>query len=200
MATKTKKAAPKAAAPRKAAGSGAASGRTAPERAPHSEAYEAALRDYTAALELLRRGDFARARDGFAAVERGNPGEPELADRARMYATLCGRRLAPAAAPPSSAEDRYFQAIVRSNAGRPDEAVPLLDAALHEEPDSARYLYARASAHALLGRADAAVADLRRAITADPQLRYQASNDPDFERVRDDAAFIDVIEPTPAGA
>jgi hypothetical protein len=30
-------------------------------------------------------------------------------------------------------------------------------------------------------------------------LRFQASNDPDFDRVRDEAAFIDVIEPTPAG-
>ena len=41
---------------------------------------------------------------------------------------------------------------------------------------------------------------LRRAVAAEPTLRFQASNDSDFERIRDDAAFIDVIEPTPAGA
>ena len=50
------------------------------------------------------------------------------------------------------------------------------------------------------GNAVAAVEDLRQAIAADPKLRYQAANDGDFEKIRDEAAFIDLIEPTPAGA
>ena len=53
-----------------------------------------------------------------------------------------------------------------------------------------------------LGRekGEAAVADLRRAISAEPQVRFQASNDPDFEPIREEPAFIDIIEPTPSGS
>jgi len=49
-------------------------------------------------------------------------------------------------------------------------------------------------------RVDAAVRDLRQAITVDPQVRFQAGNDPDFEAIREEPAFIDIIEPTPSGA
>ena len=44
-----------------------------------------------------------------------------------------------------------------------------------------------------------AVSDLRQAIAADPQIRFQAINDPDFEQIREEPAFIDIIEPTPTG-
>jgi len=30
-------------------------------------------------------------------------------------------------------------------------------------------------------------------------VRYQAANDPDFEPIREEPSFIDIIEPTPAG-
>jgi hypothetical protein len=68
------------------------------------------------------------------------------------------------------------------------------------EPESPRFLYARASAAAIQGDAESAVKDLRRAIAADPQVRFQAGNDPDFESIREEPAFIDIIEPTPTGA
>jgi tetratricopeptide (TPR) repeat protein len=197
MATKGKKAAPREAAAKKTARSAMPlKSRKAPERAPHSEAYEAALKDYTGGLELLRKGDVARALETFKRLEGSDTDEPELADRARTYALLCARRLAPATPAPKTAEQCYLVGVVRGNEGRYDEAGELLDRALKEEPDSARYLYARASIRALQGRTEAAVADLRRAVAGDGKLRFQASNDPDFEKVRDDAAFIDVIEPS----
>jgi tetratricopeptide (TPR) repeat protein len=89
---------------------------------------------------------------------------------------------------------------VAANDGKVDEALQMLDKAVALAPESARNLYARASAHALKGQAQRAAADLRQAVEREPVLRFQASNDPDFENVRDEAAFIDVIEPTPTGA
>jgi tetratricopeptide (TPR) repeat protein len=194
MAIKNKKAAPAKPSGRKAI-------KTAepPVRAPHSEAYEAALRAYGEALDLLRKKDFAAALPRFRAVESQNRNEPELADRARTYATLCERKLAPPAAAPQSVEERYYLAILRGNQGRYDEAAALLDQALSAEP-SPRVLYARASIRALQGKTDQAVADLRAAISGEPLLRHQAANDPDYERIRNEAAFIDVIEPSHAGA
>ncbi len=169
-------------------------------RPEHSAAYEATLKDYTAALELVHRGDYAAALERFRSVEKAAAEEPELAERARTYAALCTRRLAPSAPRPETAEGCYHLGVVRTNEGKLDEAVSLFDAALRLEPGSSRVLYARASARALQGATAAAVADLRQAVAADPRLRYQAANDPDFEKIRDEAAFIDVIEPTPTGA
>jgi hypothetical protein len=70
---------------------------------------------------------------------------------------------------------------------------------MQQTPNSAKLLYARASAWAISGRADSAVSDLRQAIALDPTLRFQAVNDFDFERIREEPSFIDIIEPTSAG-
>ncbi len=51
-----------------------------------------------------------------------------------------------------------------------------------------------------MGNAEAAIGDLRQAIALEPQTRFQAVNDSDFERIREEPAFIDIIEPTPSGA
>jgi len=195
MALKNKKAAPA----KPVSGRKAIKIAEPPVRAPHSEAYEAALTAYGGALDLLRKKDFAAALPRFRAVESQNRNEPELADRARTYATLCERKLAPPAAAPQSVDERYYLAILRGNQGRYDEAAALLDQALSAEP-SPRVLYARASIRALQGKTDQAVADLRAAISGEPLLRHQAANDPDYERIRNEAAFIDVIEPSHAGA
>ena len=49
------------------------------------------------------------------------------------------------------------------------------------------------------GSTGKAVTDLRQAIASDPTVRFQAVNDPDFEKIREEPAFIDIIEPTPTG-
>lgn len=168
--------------------------------AARNEAYEQAIASYAAAFEQLRRGEYAEARAGFEKLAAEQVEETELSDRARIYATVCAQRLAGTPAQPTNAEEYYYAGVVRANDGQHKEALQLLDHALAIEPASPRYLYARASVYALMEQADSACNDLRRAVSAEPTLRFQASNDPDFERIRDDAAFIDVIEPTPAGA
>jgi tetratricopeptide (TPR) repeat protein len=152
------------------------------------------------AVEAMSASDWARARGIFAEVADAAGDEPELADRARTYAKICERRMAPKLAEPSDNEERYYRAVMLVNSGDPREAIRLLDLALREDPTSVRCLYARASAWALEGKVDQAVADLRQAVAADPRVRYQASNDADFEKVREEPSFIDLIEPTPTGA
>ena len=170
------------------------------KRPDHSSAYDAALAEYASGLELLRRKDFAQALGKFEIAERSSKEEPELAERARTYALLCRRRLAPSAPGPANAEQFYLTGVVRSNCGHPDEAVRLFNEALRMEPGSSRILYARAAAWALQGNAGAAVTDLRTAVASDSTVRFHAASDPDFEKIRDEAQFIDVIEPTPTGA
>jgi tetratricopeptide (TPR) repeat protein len=169
-------------------------------RARQQEAYEKLVGGFAAALETFNQGDLTNAMAAFDEVASAAADEPVLRDRARSYSRICAQRLAPSADDPASAEERYYRAVLLINEGQGDEALSLLDHALREVPTSAKYLYARASAWAIQGKVESAVSDLRQAISVDPQIRFQATNDPDFESIREEPAFIDIIEPTPSGA
>ena len=163
------------------------------------QSYKLAIKAFTSALKQLQRGEHASAHDSFKQIVADNPNETVLVDRCRTYITVCERRQTPAPEAPTRTDDLYNTAIVQMNDGDADSAIRLLDRALQMEPGSARLLYARASARAIQAQADAAIADLRQAIAIDPTIRFQATNDPDFERIREEPAFIDIIEPTPTG-
>jgi Tfp pilus assembly protein PilF len=165
-----------------------------------SEAYEVALGEYSSAVEAMRQGDLKRALDLFGKVRDLAPHEPELADRATTYARICERKLAPQPGDPDAADDRFRRAVFLMNGGDVDEALQLLNRAVADDPVSVDVLYVRACAWALKGAAEKAVGDLRQAIAVDPKVRFQAINDPDFEKIREEPSFIDVIEPTPTGA
>lgn len=163
-------------------------------------AYEAAHAEYTAAIELLRKREFAAARERFEGLTKNYPQESEMVERSRTYIKICDRRLHVDPMDVDNAEECYYRATVLCNEGRAEEAVSLLDRALVHDPTSVRVLYARACAWALQKDAERAVSDLRSAIAVDPSVRFQAANDIDFELIREEPAFIDVIEPTPAGS
>jgi len=173
--------------------------RLAPEKPRNVAAYEAAVAEFATASQLFIGRAYAEAKTKFDAVtSMATADEPILADRARTYASICGQRLglfAPAGPDPDSS---YHQGVFASNAGRLDEAMVLFDKALLAHPDDASVLYARAAVRSMQGSADGAAAELRKAVALDTRFRYQAASDPDFDRVRDEAAFIDVIEPTSA--
>jgi tetratricopeptide (TPR) repeat protein len=164
-----------------------------------SRAYDAAVKGYAAALALLRKGDLERAKEQLREVQAAAPNEPELRDRAEIYLRICNRKLVKDPDPPSG-DERYRQAVFLSNSGKSDAAIELLDRTLAEHPNSVESLYVRACAWALKGGAEEAVKDLRQAISLDPKVRFQAVNDPDFEKIREEPAFIDIIEPTPTGS
>ncbi len=161
--------------------------------------YERAISSFSSGVQLIQAGNFTKAKDVFNEVLDAVKDEPVLAERSRMYVAVCERRLAPIIEPGSTVDDLYYRAVMESNDGNASEAIKLLDQAMQQTPNSAKLLYARASAWAISGRADSAVSDLRQAIALDPTLRFQAVNDFDFERIREEPSFIDIIEPTSAG-
>jgi len=173
---------------------------SAPTDSTTGTTYEQGLEEFGAGLEKMRSGAFDAAGEMFDRIATTYTDEIALVERARMYSRHCANKLAPAAAEPQTADELFYRAVVHSNNGEADAALLLLDRALQVEPESARMLYAKASAFAIRGDAEAAVQDLRRAIAVDPQVRFQAGNDPDFELIREEPAFIDIIEPTPTGA
>jgi tetratricopeptide (TPR) repeat protein len=175
--------------------------RTAPAKPRNIAAYEAAVAEFATASELFGKGQFAEAKTHFDAVaDAASAEEPILADRARTYASICGSKIATPDAGGTDAESFYHRGVVAVNAGRLDEAWALLEKAIALRPGDASILYARASVRGLQGNADGAASELKRALAIDPTFRYQAASDSDFDAVRDEAAFIDVIEPSHAGA
>jgi len=173
--------------------------RQAPEKPRNVAAFEAAVAEFSAASEAYARGEIAEAQRRFEALAEAMASEELiLSDRARTYANICARRLASAPAPDQEPDALYHRGIFAANAGRLDEAWSLLEQALQRTPGDATVLYARAAVRALQGNAEGAAAELRRSVAIEPRLRFQATADPDFDKVRDEAAFIDVIEPTNA--
>jgi len=170
-----------------------------PKQTENNVPYEQALALFTTAVETLQTGDFTTARDQFDAVLASLKDEPVLSERSKMYRAICERRLAPVPETGTSPDELYYRAVIESNSGNPSGAIQLLDQALQQTPNSTRILYARASAWALSANAEAAVNDLRQAIAIEPTIRFQAVNDPDFEPIREEPGFIDIIEPTPTG-
>ena len=165
-----------------------------------AEAFEASVAQYTGAMEAMRKGDHAAAKESFDAVRAGSKLEPELADRALTYSRICERKLAPEAADPTDQDQMLRRAVFLLNSDDLDGALTWLNQALDGNPTSVDLRYIRACVYAKQGAAEKAVGDLRQAIAVDPKVRFQAVNDSDFERIREEPAFIDIIEPTPTGA
>jgi len=176
------------------------SAEAAESAARHEQEYSRLVAQFAEALATFNKGDFVAAKTQFEELLGACHEEPVMTDRTLVYIRICERKLAPASTEAQTAQERYYHAVILANEGRADEALPLLDRALREDPSSATYLYARASVWAMKANVDAAVSDLRQAIAVDPQVRFQAANDPDFEKIREEPAFIDIIEPTPSGA
>jgi len=185
---------------KKAKSAGGASDAPAVSRSAHHEAYDKAVEAFGEALDRFNKGEYEEARGRFERVAAEIPDERVLADRARSYAAICTRKLTPPPEEPRNAEERYLRAVMLLNDAKADAALKLLDQCIAEEPNSSKFLYARSSAWAEKGKVDAAVNDLRQAIAIDPQIRFQAVNDPDFEPIREEPSFIDIIEPTSTGA
>ena len=162
--------------------------------------YDQAVVDFGKAVEAINAARYDEARKLFTALIESVHDEPGLVERSRMYLSVCDKRTAKVDAPGTGFDDIYHQAVMAMNSVDTEGSIRLLDQALQHDPTSVRVLYARSSAWALSGNAESAVSDLRQAIAGDPTIRFQAVNDADFERIREEPAFIDIIEPTTTGA
>lgn len=118
-----------------------------------------------------RRKAVAHAAGTTILVIGARPGEP--------FSTSAWERSAPAF--------RYFATKEH------DKAREILLRVLAEHPDDSAVNFNLACAESLLGMTDEAVAHLRRAIDLDERFRELARKDGDFDAIRDDAAFRELV-------
>lgn len=172
-------------------------------KAKHTNAFSAAAEDYGRAMKLLvHQRDFAgaaEALEGFLKEYEQADGILELIDRARTHLAACRQKIDPPAAEPETGAAWLTEAVVLSNEGQTDGALQAFEKALAGGAESAKVYYARAAALAVADRSDEAIESLRLAIEADPENRAFALGDPDFERLRELAGFVELVEPPRSG-
>ena len=166
------------------------------------EAFAAAEGLYAEAMEsfLLRR-DWKHAAFGFRAFldKYGTERDlAEIADRARVHLAACEQKLAPDAPAPVTADEWLRHGVSLANGGLAEEALGAFDKAEAMGFSVGRVHYARAAALALDGRLDDALDQLKLAIAADPEHRAHSLGDPDFERLRETAGYVALVEPPDA--
>ena len=158
----------------------------------------AALELYEKALRAVGKRDYERARDHLDALIAGHAEERELLERARSYRALCERSIAESkrtAFRPKGFEDLLNHGVYLHNRGEYEEALKALRQAAEIHPKNEHVLYCLAATAARAGDTPSALKALRSAVAASPANRAQAKGDSDFDPIREDEEFIELVHP-----
>jgi tetratricopeptide (TPR) repeat protein len=156
---------------------------------------EKALKELERGLTLLHKQSYAEALPHFEAVAQGFPQEKELADRVQMYARICRSAIARARESATRPEDFYYLGVIKANEANFTEAVEYLDRALQVNPRDEKAHYVMASTRAQRGEREDAIRHLQEAIALNATNRSYAQNDPDFETLRGEDEFENLVHP-----
>ena len=94
---------------------------------------------------------------------------------------------------PDYHEARYNRGITLGKLGRFEEAIASYDQALKINPDKDNAWYNKACCYGLLGNIDLAIENLQQAINLNPKWQEIAKTDTDFDNIREDRQFQDLI-------
>jgi len=172
-----------------------------PAKAPATTAtntwmiHEKALKEFERGVGLLQKQSYSEAIERFQAIVGSFPQEKELTDRAQVYLRICQNVLERKEPQPRKPEDFFYFGVIKANEANYDEAVKFLEKALQANPKDEKVHYVMASTLAAKGDRREALDHLREAIELNAANRIYARNDPDFEPIRDDDNFQNLIHP-----
>lgn len=159
---------------------------------------EKALKELERGVSLLHKQAFAEALPHFEAILSGFPAEKELIDRVQSYARICRTNLEKAKPSNAKPEDYFYLGVIKANEANYAEAVEFLDRALQVNPKDEKAHYVMASTRSMRGEREVAIKHLQEAIALNATNRNYAQNDPDFESLRGDDAFENLVHPEEA--
>jgi tetratricopeptide (TPR) repeat protein len=153
-----------------------------------------ALDVFEKAMKALAKRDYEKARDHFEQIASSYPEEHDVLERARTYRAMCDRALDKKGGPkPKTAEELVHQGVYLHNRGDYDDALKLLRQAADLSPKSEDVQYCLAATSARAGDEAAALKSLRAAVSLKAETRAQARTDPDFESLREEQDFQDIL-------
>ena len=147
------------------------------------------------AMKALGKRDYERAKEHFESVLSAHPEERDVAERARLYLGVCKRALEKRPAfKPKTFDELLNYGVFLHNRGEFDEALKLLGLAADQQPKNEHVLYCIAASAAQSGDVAAALKSLRAAIVANPASRAQARADADFDPIRENEEFVEILD------
>lgn len=154
-----------------------------------------ALKEFERGVNLLHKQNYSDALGRFQLIKEQYPEEKELADRTNRYIQICHSMLDAKSSQPKKPEEFFYHGVMKANEADFDAAIGFLDRALQSDPKDEKIHYVLASTLALKGDSGEAVKHLQKAIDLNATNRIFARNDPDFEQLRDDETFQNLIYP-----
>jgi len=163
------------------------------ELTPPEIQFQKHLAQFESGVKLFNQGELSKARETFERL--ASVSAPDLAQRARVYISICKQRLTPSVLRLKTADDYYNYAVSMTNQGHPEEAEQYLNKALKLAPKADYIYYALAAAFALRKNVEATLENLQKAIELNDRNRYLAQNDSDFADLGEDPRFTELLYP-----
>ena len=157
---------------------------------PH---FAQAVQNYEAGLRALQERKFEKAKGLFQKVVASD--SRELADRAGVHLNTCNQHLDRAANTFKTVEEHFDYAISLMNLGDYIAAREHLDKLIKQAPQADYVHYGLAALACLTARYEDSLRHLDDAIRLNPNLRYQARNDSDFQNLTEDPRFTELLYP-----
>ena len=158
--------------------------------------YAQALQNYEAGLRAMQEHKFDKAKPLFQKVLTGP--SKELIDRATVHLNICTQHLErPASSQFKTPEEHFDYAVSLMNVGDYVTAREHLDKLLKQSPKADYVIYGLAALECLTGHVEDSLRHLDEALRLNPQLRFQARNDSDFQNLTEDPRFTELLYPDP---
>jgi tetratricopeptide (TPR) repeat protein len=169
---------------------------TAKKTVAEDPRYTQAIQNYEAGLRAMQEHKFDKAKPFFQKVLAGTV--RELADRATVHLNACNQHAERGAATQfKSPEEHFDYAVSLMNVGDYVSAREHLDKLTKQAPKADYVTYGLAALDCLTGHVEDSLRRLEEALRANPQLRYQARNDSDFQNLAEDPRFTELLYPDP---
>jgi tetratricopeptide (TPR) repeat protein len=169
-----------------------------PQKSPLKEdpVFTQAVQNYEGAVKAMQEHKFEKAKTLLEKILAG--GSRELMDRARVHLNLCNQQLAGATTSFKTQEEHFDYAVSLINSGQYDQARGHLEKILKQNSKADFAYYGMAVVDCLTGQVESSLKNLGEAIRLNPQNRFQARNDSDFQNMADDPRFTELLYPEPA--
>lgn len=158
-------------------------------------AFAQAVQNYEAGIKAMQEHKFEKAKGLLEKLVATGP--RELADRARLYLNSCNQQLREAASSFKTHEEHFDYAVSLMNSGQYEQARGHMEKILKQSPQADFAHYGMAIVECLAGQVESSLKSLSEAIRLNPQNRYQARNDSDFQNMADDPRFTELLYPEP---
>jgi outer membrane protein assembly factor BamD (BamD/ComL family) len=168
--------------------------RPAPVERTRSKNFDSAVHAYEAGLKFMHAEEFEKAKRSFSNLIAEHVEEPEIQERAKVLLLACEKKIQEKGRTVlRSADDYYNLGVAELNRRELNTAIQHLQHALKLMPKGEHILYALATANALNGNRDQALHYLKLSIQYRGENRFLAARDSDFDFVRDDTEFKQLV-------